>query len=327
MVKNVYQKATAVTEYDRSHGLLGQDGTKIPDADQFFKDLAKTLADALPNGRDVSLIDLGVGHGGFVFLPLLSKLSSASRNVTLTVGVDNSNHMLMEYKKRWADTFSSRILKETKNLPGAGAKGDFFFEADIECLLASCVAKEQSPRFDVVVLTGVLHHVLNWREVLTTVVEKLLCKDGMIVLAERDMDADFFDGNFCQHLDFIESASNLLSVKLDPWRRIWLTVYGVRAKVGIPWEPEVRVSDATPCIAFLLDVGFVHMQERPITGLWKNIYRRTDLERWLQSPSLSNFSRGVTDEVRTDISKVVKDSPASEFQILESWRYYALRRP
>lgn len=325
MAKHVYQTRSAVTQYDRSHGLLDQAGDPIPSAKSFFDRLAVQLTASLPQKADLSLIDMGVGHGGFVFLPLLGKLASQNKNVTLTVGVDNSEPMLIEYAKRFRRAFSNSILAKLEQLPCANTTGNFFLAADIEHLVAGIAANTQ--RFDVVVLTGVLHHSLNWRAVLSSVAKNLLSSNGVIILAERDMEADFFDGNFYQHLDFINEARSVVGINPNPWRRVWSTVYGKRADLGVYWEPEVRISDATPCIAFLLEIGFAQTSWSPFKGCWDNTYTCNDLKNWLENPAFSNFSRGVTSTVRQELLNEVKACQATKFDVKESWRYYALWRP
>lgn len=327
MVKHVYQSDDAVVHYDRSHGLSDSTGRPIAAAASFFDDLAVWLADNVRQNGDLGLLDIGVGHGGCVFLPLLTKLSGGGRQLT-TLGIDNSRPMLDEYRRRWVNSRPVIALDERTDLPNAAETGDYWIQKDVERLLADLPAHQSIRRFDVVLLTGVLHHVLNWRATISSVVEKLLTPDGLIVLGERDMDSDYFDGNFYQHLDFISDAPNPKDIKVSIWRHLWTEFYRNRARLGVPWDPEIRISDVTPCASLLLDMGFVNLKGSPYTGKWCVTYTASELSKWIAGPAFSNFSRGISAETRRELIREFEKllGPDGQVDVTESWRYYALRR-
>jgi SAM-dependent methyltransferase len=361
MTRHVYQNSSAVAAYDRSHGLRpdGAENDVGAGAVQLRDEVVEGIVGAFSDRRAISVLDIGVGNGRWVFLPLLRRLLSAAGppGLAVAVGVDNSIDMLArleaelesvagantEVRKRSAEWWG--VDPTTRDRPViTTALGDI--EAEV---VERVGRKPDRPGFDVIVLMGVLHHTLSWRVVVDAVVRHLLAPGGILVLSERDADSAFLDGNAYEDRrpGGTQETEPAAGSDREAWRRLWRSYYAERAAWGSPWEPEIRASDMSAVIANLEFRGIRSIDGWPRLGKWPAIYAVDEVKRWMNpdDPAFSNFHRHLrrldelaalakarvkVEEAETEstaLNDVVDDAMQgrAQYAVVEGWRFHLLR--
>jgi len=312
MSKHVYQNKEAVRIYDRSHGLKGKNEKYIKEFKQFRNQVVDKIVDKVNQSfsltQTLRILDIGVGHGDYILIPLLTELTKNNKEVYV-IGIDNSNEMLDFFKANYGKVINTRKIKIKtmyKDIEQMWLEGDYknSFNKD---------------GFNLILLMGVLHHVTNWRLILEFVVNAFLAQDGYILLSERNYESDFLDGNFYQNSTMGGSH----------WKEIWKHYYKNRIHIGIPWEPELRISDYSPVFYTLILNGFQKVFE--IKDSWKICYKKNEFLKWLSEPAFSNFYRFLKNDDIKKLHKMIKEYLCekkfpSDVNVQEGWKVVMFRR-
>ncbi len=314
MAHHVYCTKEAVKKYNRSHGLVKNGGSWVNKAKVFFNGVAMELNKQL--GEEVSVLDIGVGHGGWFFIPLIISLrNSCEKRLKAAVGIDNSKLMIQDlinnignHKLNYKEINLEDLFKDT--LPTDIS----VINADIEQFVYEWDPQKNPYKFDVVILMGFLHHTINWRQTLSVIVNSFLCPDSFVVIAERNFDSSFLDGNFYRDID--------KNTPSTPWRNLWLNYYKERGREGFPWVPELRISDYDPVLCSLLEMNFVIKMKSEKT--WFIEYKKAEISQWLEEPVFSNFYRSLNKTIIDKLKKTV--SIPDNISVCEGWRIYILKR-
>ena len=313
MAYHVYCTNEAVKKYDRSHGLVKNSESWVNEAKDFFNYIAVYLNEQLGEKVSVSVLDIGVGHGGLLFIPLIAGLRDSNKDrVKAAVGIDNSKLMIQDlinniknHGLNYEETELDDLYKDT--LP----EDISVINADIEQFVYEWNPQKNPYKFDVVILMGFLHHTINWRQTLNVIVNSFLYLDSFVVIAERNFESSFLDGNFYRDID-----------KSTPWRNLWLDYYKKRDRKGFPWVPEIRISDYDPVLCSLLEMNFVVNME--FEKNWAIEYKKEEISEWLEKPVFSNFYRSLDKTIIDELKETV--NIPDNISGCEGWRIYILKR-
>ena len=326
MATSVYQNENSVKNYDRTHGVTTIDNKYIAEFEQFRDETASSFAGIVSQNlkdKDLNILDVGAGSGDFFLLPLIEALAKHNMEKMYAVCMDNSKEMKNEFKERI--TLSSRpiihSLLQSKNL-----KYNYLMK-DIDSMWLT----DEKPtdyinehslkgdKFDIILMTALLNHTMNWRLILEFVLENLLSNDGYIVFSERNgIDSNMLDGNF-------RLIGNSEKKPYENWKAIWQCYYAERKRIGRPWEPEISISDYGAVIFFLNSRGFTTALNE--NASWEVSYQKEEIVSWLEEPVFSNFQRSLTkSEIKMLASAVEEKISEDQYTIQEGWRIIALGR-
>lgn len=314
MAEHVYLQSGAARNYERSHGFYDHEG-KATEMVELCQTVQDFLFKKLNPKENVTVLDIGVGRGDWIFLPLIQKLK-ASNKLAFAVGIDNSLEML-QYLKGDLKGLDNYMGMEWDGTNITFPQNDLIIvNKDIEELVYKWSPTKALQRFDLVIMMGSLHHLINWRQTINVVINAFLDSSGFILIFQRNADSDFVDGNFYKRL--INSR----------WRELWACYYRERAKMGAPWEPELRISDYSPLVHALLDEGF--SLEGDFESSWDVTYSKEEIIDWLETPVFSNFFRSLDTAMINQLKSVPekKDEELSIFPltIKEGWKFSIFRR-
>ena len=324
----VYQNKNAVEIYDRTHGFTTIDNKYIAAFEQFRDETASSFAGIVSQNlkdKDLNILDVGAGHGDFFLLPLIEAL--ANYKPMHAVCMDNSREMEDEFKKRIALRPTIQSLLQSKDLEYN------YIMKDIDSMWLN----DEKPtnyinenslkddKFDIILMTALLNHTMNWRLILEFILESLLSNDGYIVFSERNgIDSNILDGNF-------SLIGNSEKKPHENWKAIWQCYYAERKRIGRPWEPEISISDYGAVISFLKSRGFITALNE--NASWEVSYQKEEIVSWLEEPVFSNFQRSLTkseilseSEIKMLASAVEEKISEDQYTIQEGWRIIALRR-
>lgn len=323
MATSVYQNKNSVEIYDRTHGFTTIDNKYIAKFEKFRDETASSFAKIVRRCSDdkdyINILDVGAGHGDFFLLPLIEAL--ANYKTMHAVCMDNSREMEDEFKKRIAlrPTIQSLLQSEDWEYNYIMKDIDSMWlndEKPTDWINKNSLKDE---RFDIILITALLNHTMNWRLILEFVLENLLSNDGYIILSERNgVDSNILDGNF-------SLIGNSEKKPHENWKAIWQCYYAERKRIGRPWEPEISISDYGAVISFLKSRGLTIALDK--NANWEISYQKKEIFSWLEEPVFSNFQRSLTDDEINELVKAVsKKISNNEYPIHEGWRIIALRR-
>lgn len=324
MTSSVYQNKNAVEIYDRTHGFTTIDDKYIVAFEQFRDETASSFAGIVSQNlkdKDLNILDVGAGHGDFFLLPLIEVLAEHKMKKMYVVCMDNSDEMKAEFETRITLRPTIQSLLQSEDL-----KYNYIMK-DIDSMwlndekLTDWINKNslKDEKFDIILMTALLNHTMNWRLILEFVLESLLSNDGYIVLSERNsFDSKVLDGNF----SLIGASKEKVN---ESWKAIWRHYYLERKSIGTPWEPEISISDYGAVISFLKSRGFSTVLDEKAS--WKVSYQKKEIVSWLEKPVFSNFQRSLTDNEINKLAKAVSGKISNnDYTIHEGWRIIALRR-
>ena len=336
MGKHVYQVENAVAKYDRSHGFVDLQGKEFPKVSEFRTTIINYIYSLIENDdtSSVSVLDVGVGHGKWLFIPLILRLLKANK-LKCAIGIDNSDKMLSHLKENLLAEDISTVTLEMPNInnisANAGASSPFVYSMhyDIEELVYNCTLSEvkadKMPKVDILLLMGVLHHTINWRQTLHVIVDSFLRTGSYIILSERDCESDYIDGNFYQQFNSTENKKCKDPEKSE-WCKIWRQYYELRAKEDAPWNPEISVSDITPVLHSLYNGGFNLIGGKPFYERWKVKHDYSEISNWLNEPVFANFFRSLSSASIKKIAAKITEKDLGSISVNEGWKFYILRK-
>jgi SAM-dependent methyltransferase len=309
MAEHVYLQKGAVELYERTHGFYDHEGNNTKMA-KLCSDVNGFILNELVQNESVTLLDLGVGRGDWVFLPLALKLI-AKNKLDFAVGIDNSLEMLNYLKGSLSRNDYTELDWTGEEISSPHCK-IIVVNKDIEELVYKWSPSKGFQRFDLLILMGSLHHLINWRQTINVITNAFLKHGGLVLIFERNADGYFVDGNFYKHL--IDNK----------WKDLWSSYYRERATKGAPWEPEIRISDYGPLIHTLLDKGFTLKQT--FEDSWEVFYTREEISSWLANPVFSNFFRSLDTSIIEELKNIPEEEDKKDrifpITVNEGWKFF-----
>jgi methyltransferase family protein len=240
-----------------------------------LREAADRTADDLAglSAPQVRVLDVGVGTGAFI-LPFLERLRERSLDCELDC-LDISNLMLKRFQEHLnGSPLPNGAVRQTKADADKGLPQCF--------RLDGAAASGSDPRYDLVVITFVLHYLDNWRELIDRVYESLDFY-GLFLQAEVIGDMRCVDGRPCPTAP-------------REFQDFWSAYFEKRAerKQGVPWNPRIRVSD----ISAALDYCGRFEKWREEEYQWKQEVTWGRLCEWIEAAPVSSLSSDLDPEDR-----------------------------
>jgi SAM-dependent methyltransferase len=290
IIKHSYQLNEAVEIYEASHYI---DNNVKKEIANYI--LAKSLK------KNLKILDAGIGGGDLVLLPLLDEMTEKKITAKI-VGIDNSPPMLKRLDNALKQRGFSEISRSNEKIK---YEKDGACETEVEIYIYdleeySLPKDLNNEKFDIILSILTLHHLKNWRLVLSTLI-KHLNKDGVFVIFEWTKGIKLRDGNFVREDGTIDDFSGIDSSIVNFWKEFY-----AKRKEYHAWCPEICASDYTMVKKVLRKLPFVEDSKEFEWNEKENV-NWSDIKKWIETKAYSNFYRGLTKKEQEDLIKGVDD--------------------
>lgn len=271
--KHPYLTQEALKDYDKTHFVPTK--TKVEIANFILKKIS------FSNKKEIYILDAGVGRGNNFFLTLIEQLILNEYKISklvLTV-FDNSRYQLTE--------FESNLKKQFRNCLKINATTYIWKESNLEielCQLEMDLDKEidffnsNKGKFDLIISTYLLHHLLNWR---IGVIKLLytLKENGLFILAERIDHNRLLDGKIYSSFDS-NNNTDFENILID---------YIKLKQNYFYWDPEISSSDIKNGVNF---VSPFFEGKCAKTFKYRQEVEHSELKKWIKNGVFSFFWSG-----------------------------------
>lgn len=289
-IKHNYQLPEAVEVYNESHYIDETIKTNISEyiLNVYFSNLGS-------NGKEkLSILDAGIGGGDLVLLPLLDILNKKNLKFEI-VGIDNSVAMISNLDAKLTERNFIRKKNQNKSINeehivwknnNSSYAEVYIYDLEEYSLPNALTGK----KFDIILSILTLHHLKNWRLVLSNLIEYLE-NSGIFVIFEWTKGIKLRDGNFLREDRRIDDFRDIDPTIVNFWKEFYIQRKNYHA-----WCPEICASDYTMVKEALRKFSSLKEESREFEWMEKANVNWECVKNWIRKSAYSNFYRGLTEK-------------------------------